>query len=70
MTIAGIILAHGVITVFMLIECKQIKLIISNQICAQLDSKQFQEVNFLTLIKCCIVIEQIAEPLCSGCGHR
>ena len=46
-----------VYTVFMLIERKQ-KKIISNLVCAQLESKQFQEVNFLALIRCCVVIEQ------------
>ena len=32
----------------------------SNLVCAQLGSKQFQEVNFLVLIRSCVVIEQIA----------
>ena len=47
------------VTVFMLMERKQ-KKIISNLVCAQLESKQFQEVNFLVLIRCCVVIEQLA----------
>ena len=38
----------------------QAKKIISNLVCAQLESKQFQEVNFLALIRCCVVIEQLA----------
>ena len=33
----------------------QAKKIISNLVCAQLESKQFQEMNFLALIRCCIV---------------
>ena len=36
----------------------QAKKIISNLVCAQLESQQFQEVNFLALIRCCVVIEQ------------
>ena len=39
----------------------QAKEIISNLVCTQLESKQFQEVNFLALIRCCIVIEQTAQ---------
>ena len=35
----------------------QAKKIISNLVCAQLESKQFQEVNFLPLIRCCVVID-------------
>ena len=38
----------------------QAKKIISNLVCAQLESKQFQEVNFLALIRCCVVVEQSA----------
>ena len=37
----------------------QAKKIISNLDCAQLKSKQFQEVNFLALIRCCVVIERL-----------
>ena len=47
---------HEQSTVFILIERKQ-KKIVSNLVCAQLESKQFQEVNFLSLIRCCVVIE-------------
>ena len=35
----------------------QAKKIISNLVCAQLESEQFQEVNFLLLIRCCVVID-------------
>ena len=37
----------------------QAKKLISNLDCAQLESKQLQEVNFLALIRYCVVIEQI-----------
>ena len=39
------------------------KKIISNLVCAQLESKQLQEVNFLALIRCCVVIEHFSIAL-------
>ena len=49
----------------------QAKKKISNLVCAQLESKQYQEVNFLPLIRCCVVIDQIAQ-LCvmTNSGYR
>ena len=37
----------------------QAKKIITNRACAQLDSKQFQEMNFLPLIGCYVVIDTV-----------
>ena len=60
-------------TMFILIERKQKKkiIIISNLVCTPLESKQFQEVKFLPLIRCCVVIDQIAQ-LCTmkNSGYR
>ena len=48
--------SHTSNTVLILIERKQ-KKIISNLVCAQFESEQFQEVNILPLIRCWIIID-------------